>query len=110
MPKGPLTKHKWVQETKKFLRGLGSVGLRERGLTSIPDKKLLKLVVERLIEFGLLTRVPGGREVYIQGMEIERAVAMAMKDQIAYVNCWRPQKPERAESIRGKAEEDVAEE
>jgi hypothetical protein len=110
MPKGPLTRHEWVKETKKFLRGLGGVGLRERGLTSVPDKKLLKMVVERFIELGHLTRVPGGGEVYIQGVEIERVVVMVVKDQIAYVNRWRPQNEESAESVRGSAEEDAEEE
>jgi hypothetical protein len=110
MPKGPLTRHEWVKELKKFLRGLGSVGLRERGLASIPDKKILKTVVERFIELGHLTRVPGGREVYIQGVEIERVVAMVVKDQIAYLNRWKAQNEESAESVRGSTKEEVEEE
>jgi hypothetical protein len=79
-------------------------------LTSIPDKKLLKMVVESFIELGHLTRAPGGREVYIQSVEIERMVVMVAKDQIAYVNRWRPQNERSAESVKGSAEADVEEE
>jgi hypothetical protein len=79
-------------------------------LTSIPDKKLLKMVVESFIESGHLTRAPGGREVYIQSVEIERVVVIVAKDQITYVNRWRPQNERSAESVKGSAEGDVEEE
>jgi pantothenate kinase-related protein Tda10 len=59
---------------------------------------------------GHLTRALGGREVYIQSEEIERLVVIVAKDQITYVNRWRPQNERSAESVKGSAEGDVEKE
>jgi hypothetical protein len=70
------------QRNEEVLERVGGCWPTGERLDLYPEEKFLKMVVEGFIKQGYSTRVPGGREVYIQDVEIERLVVMVVKDQM----------------------------